>query len=245
VSTPESVKLYAGLTNAIRAYWDRLTRQAAAQGAGGVKDTGHRSAVTGGKQLDDVLALLREAVIAAGAPESDVYQVSKRALPGWFRPTKEWDLLIVNGKNLVAAIEAKSQAGSFGNNYNNRIEEIVGLGFDARVAYREGIYLNSPKPWVGFVMLLEDCGDSTRESKGFPEPHFPVDPAFKSASYAKRYEISYLRMVKEQLYNAICLLLSNRRGDGVTREPCEELRFDRLVASLVTHVGTYYKLLAK
>jgi hypothetical protein len=41
-------------------------------------------------------------------------------LPGYFRPTKEWDLLVILDGNLLASIEFKSQIGpSFGNNYNN------------------------------------------------------------------------------------------------------------------------------
>ncbi len=38
---------------------------------------------------------------------------------------KKWDLLVVEGC-LIAAIEFKSQVGSFGNNYNNRTEEALG-----------------------------------------------------------------------------------------------------------------------
>ncbi|MBP8259317.1 MAG: hypothetical protein KA118_06600 [Verrucomicrobia bacterium] len=59
---------------------------------------------------------------AAGVPQQ--YVSSKKAvdLPGFFRPTKEWDILVVRDSRLLAAIEAKSQVGpSFGNNFNNRI----------------------------------------------------------------------------------------------------------------------------
>jgi hypothetical protein len=45
-------------------------------------------------------------------------------LPGYFRPTKLWDVLVIHDKRLLAAIELKSQVGpSFGNNFNNRTEE--------------------------------------------------------------------------------------------------------------------------
>jgi len=43
-------------------------------------------------------------------------------LPGFFRPTKLWDLLVLHEGRLVAALEFKSQVGSFGNNFNNRDE---------------------------------------------------------------------------------------------------------------------------
>ena len=41
-------------------------------------------------------------------------------LPGYFRPTKLWDLLVTYKGQLIAAIELKSHVGpSFGNNFNN------------------------------------------------------------------------------------------------------------------------------
>lgn len=50
-------------------------------------------------------------------------------LPGFFRPTKKWDLLVVREGQLLVALEAKSQTGpSFGNNFNNRTEEAIGTG---------------------------------------------------------------------------------------------------------------------
>jgi hypothetical protein len=52
-------------------------------------------------------------------------------LPGFFRPTKEWDLLAIHDGKLLAVIEAKSQVGpSFGNNFNNRTEEAMGSALD-------------------------------------------------------------------------------------------------------------------
>ena len=52
-------------------------------------------------------------------------------LPGYFRPTKLWDLLVINQGRLVAALELKSQIGpSFGNNFNNRTEEALGTAID-------------------------------------------------------------------------------------------------------------------
>jgi hypothetical protein len=62
-------------------------------------------------------------------------------LPGYFRPAKEWDLLVISKNNLIASIEIKSQVGpSFGNNFNNRVEEALGNACDIWTAYREGIF---------------------------------------------------------------------------------------------------------
>ena len=110
-------------------------------------------------------------------------------LPGFFRPTKEWDLLVIRDNKLIAAIEAKSQVGpSFGNNFNNRTEEALGSALDLWTAYREGAFLNGPQPFLGYFFMLEDCSTSQRPVK-VKEPHYKVFPEFVDASYNKRYEL--------------------------------------------------------
>jgi type II restriction enzyme len=62
-------------------------------------------------------------------------------LPGFFRPTKLWDLLVIHQGKLIAAIELKSQVGpSFGKNFNNRTEEAIGSAYDFQTAFREGAF---------------------------------------------------------------------------------------------------------
>jgi hypothetical protein len=48
-------------------------------------------------------------------------------LPGCYRATKSWDILILNGPHLLAAIELKSQVGPpSGNNFNICVVHLVG-----------------------------------------------------------------------------------------------------------------------
>ena len=68
--------------------------------------------------------------------ESFIFRKKRLQLPGFFRPTKEWDLVVVKNGHLIAAIEAKSQVGpSFGNNFNNRTEEAMGSALDIWTAF--------------------------------------------------------------------------------------------------------------
>jgi hypothetical protein len=82
--------------------------------------------------MNGFIALILELVRANGFGHAAIHQ--QRAvltLPGYFRPTKIWDLLIINQGRLVAALELKSQVGpSFGNNANNRAEEAIGTAHD-------------------------------------------------------------------------------------------------------------------
>ena len=116
----------------------------------------------------------------------------------------------------MASVEFKSQVGpSFGNNYNNRTEEALGSATDLWTAYREGVFKPSPRPWLGYFMLLESAPESTRAVR-VSEPHFPGADEFRNASYAKRYEILCERLVRERLYDGACLILSdrNRKASG-------------------------------
>jgi len=81
---------------------------------------------TGGAQMNGFINLVRDLLCENGLPKAHVYCEKYVELPGWYRPEKKWDLLIVSDGRLLAAIEFKSQVGSFGNNYNNRTEEAIG-----------------------------------------------------------------------------------------------------------------------
>ncbi len=144
------------------------------------------------------------------------------------------DLLIVANGNLLAGIEFKSQVGSFGNNYNNRTEEAIGSAADIWAAYREGAFEPSARPWLGYLMLLEEAAGSIRPVRA-REPHFKVFPEFKTASYAKRYEILLTKLVRERFYDAACFLMSNAADgpNGVDSEPAPELSFQNFIASLL------------
>lgn len=159
---------------------------------------------------------------------------------GYFRPTKKWDMLIFHEGVLLAVIEFKSQRGpSFGNNLNNRAEEAVGTANDALVAYRERAFGDqAPKPWLGWLMLLEDC-DGSQHPVGVAEPHFPVFPEFKDSSYAKRYEILLRKLRLENLFNETALILTkeSEATTGRYSEPAQDLSMQRFLASFAGHIA--------
>jgi Restriction endonuclease XhoI len=108
-------------------------------------DQGLRSAVTGGAQMDGFIDLFMELITDSGIANRHVFRKKAVELPGFFRPTKEWDLLVVCEDMLLVAIEAKSQVGpSFGNNFNNRTEEALGSALDLWTAGRQRKDWNRP-----------------------------------------------------------------------------------------------------
>ena len=229
---PEIAKRLQG---AVKHFWGTRETQAQKQGAvSGSKDAGARSAVTGGAQMNGFVNLVRDLLCESGLPKAHVYCEKYIEIPGWYRPEKKWDLLVVADNKLLAGIEFKSQVGSFGNNYNNRTEEAIGSAADIWAAYREGAFKPSARPWLGYLMLLEEAPKSVSPVRP-REPHFKVFPEFKEASYAKRYEILLTKLVRERLYDSACFLMSNATDGpkGRYKEPAPELSFQNFVESLM------------
>ncbi len=194
------------IASAVKIFWNTRNRQIARQNDTGVHDQGNRGAVTGGKHLDGFVDLICDVLIFNGVPKDCIYTDKDLELPGYYRPNKKWDLLVVDNGVLVIAIEFKSQVGpSFGNNFNNRTEEAMGTALDIWTAYRQGVFGNQRAPWLGYFLMLEDCSDSNRTIR-VRSPHFPVLEEFVDISYKERYEIFCNKLLLERQYNAACFI---------------------------------------
>lgn len=225
---------------AIQAFWGNRASARQKQIESGKADQGERAGVTAGKNMDGFIALVLDIVRANGLAHAEIHQ--KRAvltLPGYFRPTKLWDLLVMFKGELIVAVELKSQVGpSFGNNFNNRAEEAIGTAHDFWTAYREEAFGKQPRPFAGWLMLVEDAPES-RSAVRDSSPHFPVFPEFKGASYLKRYDILCQRLVQEQLYTTAAVIASPR-GAAETGESFDMSSMTSLktfVTSLAGHIA--------
>lgn len=232
-------ELDASIRDAVRHFWLTRQRQSESQASANNRDRGSRGAVTGGKQMDGFVRLVRELLLDAGVPKSSIAIDKHVELPGWFRAEKKWDLIVVHERQLVAALEFKSQIGpSFGNNFNNRTEEALGSATDIWAAYREGAFKPSSRPFLGYMMMLEDCVRSRSPVK-VQAPHFAVFREFLGASYKDRYAILIEKLLRDRLYDGACFLLSSPasevKGDYI--EPQPELTFRSLIAPLLARVS--------
>lgn len=225
---------------AVKAFWGNRAAATERQKAAGKIDQGERAGVTDGKNMDGFLALCAEIVRANDLHDADIHQLrAVVTLPGYFRPTKLWDLVVMRKGRLVAALEFKSQVGpSFGNNFNNRTEEALGTATDIQTAYREGAFGEHPKPFIGWMMLVEDCAKS-RAPVNDKSPHFPTFPEFRGASYADRYNILCKKLVQEQLYTSAALMLSPRTAvdDGQFASVSELTSLKTFVTSFAGHIA--------
>ncbi len=230
--------LAPAISQAVASYWQARNAQQARQRQEGRSDQGTRGAVTGGAQMDGFIDLLSTLAVSAGVEETCIFRHRALELPGFFRPTKEWDLLVVRHDRLLLALEAKSQVGpSFGNNFNNRTEEAMGSALDLWTAFREGALGNGAQPFLGYLFLLEDCPAAVRPV-GVREPHFDVLPEFRGSSYMKRYELFCQKLVRERHYTAAAFLTSTSASglDGVYCEPAEDLTVATFAKAMVAHL---------
>ena len=93
---------------AIADFWKSRKAAAARQRKKGAVDSGTRGSVTAGKNLHGFLSLVSEIVRRNGLSQFDVVPArSALTLPGFFRATKNWDILVLHRQQLVAAIEFK------------------------------------------------------------------------------------------------------------------------------------------
>jgi hypothetical protein len=228
--------------DAAMAFWGNRQKALEAKIEAGTTDTGERGAVTAGNTMDGFTALMIDIVQANGLGHAQIYQ--KRnvlTLPGFFRPAKLWDILVILEGRLIAAVEMKSHVGpSFGNNANNRAEEAIGTAHDFWTAYREGAFgAEAARPFVGWLIMVEDADKSRCPSKRESSRHFPIFAEFKGASYLERYDILCKRLMLENLYSAACVLASPR--SAVTTGDYEDISnltsLKSFVAAFAAHIA--------
>lgn len=225
---------------AVKVFWQTRDAAKRKQKESGKLDQGERAGVTGGKNMDGFSELVIDLVRANGLPNAQIHQ--KRAvltLPSFFRPSKLWDLLVIDNGRLIAALEFKSQVGpSFGNNFNNRAEEAIGTAHDLWTAYRDGAFGQQERPFVGWLMVVEDA-PSSRAAVRESSPHFPVFPDFVGSSYLQRYDILCKKLAKEQLYSAASVIATPRSAvaDGIYSELSPMTGLRSFVASLAGHIA--------
>lgn len=222
------------MRKAVRNYWKGRGGQSKSQVKRGITDVGTRGEVTAGQHLNAVLKLLVETVRASGFSNDDIRLNAGIELPGFFRPQKRWDLIVLRKDRLCAALELKSQVGSFGNNFNNRSEEAIGTSTDFWTSFREG-RMGKATPWLGYFFFLEDAEKSTRPI-GLKKSIFPPFEIFEGTSYAQRYAILCERLVLEHKYTRTALVMSPRGSAGAYSEPNAQLSLYGFAKALHGHL---------
>lgn len=192
----------------VNAFWGKRDALVAKHLESGVQGGAARS----GDHMTAIQQYVRQLFVQAGLPESSVLTGSP-SLPGYFRRSKSWDVVVVYQGVLVAAVELKSQVGSVGNNANNRIEEAIGNAVDVGAVHKNNASFGEIPPWLGFIMVLEET-PRTEAALTPLRTVFAQDPTFVGGSYSHQYQVALSRFVGEKLYDAGWFLTTKREPDG-------------------------------
>ncbi len=122
------------------------------------------------KKNDKHLSLLTNIIsdfIQNIIPTAVILKNNEAKIPTYFRgegKTKNWDIIVkdVHNNKTIIAIELKSLATSWSKNFNNRVEECIGSGFDLLCAIDE---LSVDKPYRVYLMIFFSCKESTNYLK--------------------------------------------------------------------------------
>jgi len=221
---------------AISAYWGKKDEQLAAARLAGSTAEGSSKAVRGGGHFNPIANLIARFFLDAGYPPDCIHASGNMTkLPGYYRPTKAWDLVVVNGGVLVAAVELKALGGpSFGNNYNNRVEEALGNGVDIERANWQRL-VGREKPWLGYFFIIQDEEGSSKPGRPASGGAFPQDVIWDRASYQDRFAVTGERMLEQGIYDAVFYAASSRNDPG-PREPSSKLDWQHFSAAIEARI---------
>ncbi len=218
---------------AIKHWWatKKVTKSKRLQG-------GTRDANLHGKAMDGFGLAIYDFLIGLNVAPAHIFAGNHLArapsiLPSYFRPSKNWDLLVLANSRfhpgekdnsdpvLYAAIEFKSQDKSIGNNQNNRLEESIGNAVDFWTTYaHSGFDRQQPRPWLGYLFVGKYDPETDEKSVKIKQPHFEAMPPFRvggsetkavyaGPSYAERYKIFLRQCVASRLYDAGAFLVTD------------------------------------
>lgn len=230
------------LDTAIAAYWVTKAKQKAA--AEEIRSTaeGTSKAVRGGGHFNPVANLLARFFTDAGYPTESIAAGGRGVvLPAYFRPNKKWDLVVIHEGILVAAIELKALGGpSYGNNYNNRVEEALGNSIDLSHATREGL-MGMERPWLGYFFLLEDSPEARQPREPHTNSHLPTAPEWPVLSYRERFALTGKRLLREGIYDGLCYVSSCAKTPK-PEEPDPQLDWRHFSAAIEARLAYLSKL---
>ena len=195
---------------------------------GGRAQEGSRSAVTGGAHLDGLNAPVAAEIEATGASGLELRTNRRATLPGYYHPSKAWDLVVLQHGSPVLAMEYKSMKGSESKNLNNRADEIFGMAEDLRQAGLNGQLPSNLRRAYIFVMGLTPTSTAR---VGIPRSLRGADPEFDERSYFERAVIMCRRMRESGLFH-MTWAVGVQETPFEWREPDEAVGWQRFASDL-------------
>lgn len=253
--------------NAIKYWWASKKGATPKKAQGGTRDANLH-----GKTMDGFAIAMRDFLIGLNVKSDHIFSgghltKTPSILPSYFRPSKNWDLIVLGGSRfhsakgdegppvLYAATEFKSQDKSIGNNQNDRLEESIGNATDFWSTYQNsGFERQLPRPWLGYLFVGKYDPEADGKSVRIEQPHFLAMPPFRTEgsneqrkyagpSYAERYKIFLKQSIGARLYDAGAFIvtdesIANKKPNH--RIPLEEFGSANFLRSLKAQILAHY-----
>lgn len=217
-------------------WWAEKNDAVAKLAAAGKSDTGAQA--RNAAHMQSIAQFVRQMFVDAGLAETDVTVDS--IIPGYYRRSKNWDVVAKHKGHLVGVVELKSQASSPGNNANNRIEEAIGSSVDAKTVQELTGAFGNLGVWAAWCMMFKrDCesGNPVRTQKS--RWRFPFnDPAFDNMTYATQYATAIERFISQRVYDAGWMVTTWVNSDDTIgyEEPIPTATADTLATQIEARV---------
>jgi hypothetical protein len=254
--------------SAIEHWWTSKESAQTKKSQGGTRDVNLH-----GKTMDGFAATIRDFLSGLGVKPEHVFAGGHLAtipsiLPSYFRPSKNWDVVVLSNSRfhaapddkgseptLYAAVEFKSQDKSIGNNQNNRMEESIGNAHDFWTTYaHSGFARQQPRPWLGYLFVGKYNEESDSKPVKIKQPHFLAmqpfrgvgndnDEVFEGPSYAERYKLFMKQSVGARLYDAGAFIVTDERikfSDPNHRIPLPEFGSANFLRGLKAQILAHY-----
>jgi type II restriction enzyme len=252
---------------AIKHWWASKKGAKTKKSQGGTRDVNLH-----GKTMDGFAECIRDFLIGLNVKPEHIFSgghltKTPSILPSFFRPSKNWDLIVVGGSRfhpakgnkadpvLYAALEFKSQDKSIGNNQNNRLEESLGNAIDFWKTYENsGFERQIPRPWLGYLFVGKYSPEADEKPVRIEQPHFLVMPPFRKEgsdeyrkfagpSYLERYKIFMRQSIGARLYDAGAFIVTDESIASKSinhRIPVEEFGSANFLRSLKGQILANY-----
>lgn len=192
-------------------FWKHRGASSARLAAAGRSNTGAQA--RDARHMQSMSAFVRQMFVDAGLAEGDV--MLDGVIPGYFRRSKNWDVVAMHRGHLVGVVELKSQETSPGNNANNRIEEAIGSAVDAMAVQDLTGAFGNLGVWAAWCMTFNahcESGKPIGRPRGTAS-RFSFDPAFLPMTYASQYATAIERFIAQNIYQAGWMLTTWLNSD--------------------------------
>ncbi|MYU01453.1 protein kinase [Streptomyces sp. SID8350] len=151
-----------------------------------------------------------------------------------------WDLAIFRDDIPLAAVTIKTLGGpSYGNNFNNRIQELTGNAFAVR--QHDGQSIERFRPYLGLFFIIQEGEGANRPLQ---RPRGSSTDTIWGLSYKERLGETFAQFRSDGLYDGIAYVSASKDENPSLEEPRPDMSVNGFVDALATRILSYVAALS-